>query len=110
MQTPEDLKTRTGEEAFNPDGLVQRSIRLLKDKYPDLEVETCFVIQCLAHMQCSLHLHRRCRWYDACNRESIAFVTLAMLTLPAVIPRSTQMWRWTPTIRTAMTALCVMTE
>lgn len=41
MQTPEDLKTRTGEEAFNPDGLVQRSIRLLKDKYPDLEVP-CF--------------------------------------------------------------------
>lgn len=38
MQTPEELKTRTGEEAFNPDGLVQRSIRLLKDKYPDLEV------------------------------------------------------------------------
>ncbi|BDA43609.1 Delta-aminolevulinic acid dehydratase, chloroplastic [Coccomyxa sp. Obi] len=39
-KTPEELKTRTGEEAFNPDGLVQRSIRLLKDKYPDLEIYT----------------------------------------------------------------------
>ena len=38
MQTPDNLKTRLGEEAFNDDGLVQRSIRLLKDKYPDLEV------------------------------------------------------------------------
>lgn len=39
-KTPEHLKTATGEEAFNPDGLVQRSIRLLKDTYPDLEVYT----------------------------------------------------------------------
>ena len=38
MQTPEHLKTPTAEEAFNPDGLVQRSIRLLKDTFPDLEV------------------------------------------------------------------------
>lgn len=38
VQTPEELKTPTGEEAFNADGLVQRSIRLLKDRYPDLEV------------------------------------------------------------------------
>ena len=37
-QTPEHLKTPTAEEAFNPDGLVQRSIRLLKDSFPDLEV------------------------------------------------------------------------
>ena len=37
-QTPEELKTPTGEEAFNADGLVQRSIRLLKDRFPDLEV------------------------------------------------------------------------
>lgn len=36
-QTPENLKTRLGEESFNDDGLVQRSIRLLKDKFPDLE-------------------------------------------------------------------------
>ena len=39
-QTPEELKTPTAEEAFNPDGLVQRSIRLLKDRFPDLEVHT----------------------------------------------------------------------
>ena len=38
LQTPEELKTPTGEEAFNADGLVQRSIRLLKDRFPDLEV------------------------------------------------------------------------
>ncbi|KAK9845890.1 hypothetical protein WJX81_005268 [Elliptochloris bilobata] len=39
-KTPEHLKTPTGEEAFNPDGLVQRSIRLLKDTFPDLEIYT----------------------------------------------------------------------
>ena len=38
VQTPEELKTPTGEEAFNADGLVQRTIRLLKDRFPDLEV------------------------------------------------------------------------
>ena len=37
-KTPEHLKTPTGEEAYNPDGLAQRSIRLLKDTFPDLEV------------------------------------------------------------------------
>lgn len=39
-QTPEHLKTPTGEEAFNPDGLVQRAIRLLKSEFPDLEIYT----------------------------------------------------------------------
>lgn len=38
LQTPEHLKSRIGEEAFNPNGLAQRTISLLKDKYPDLEV------------------------------------------------------------------------
>lgn len=38
FQTPENLKTPTGEEAFNPDGLAQRTIKLLKDTFPDLEV------------------------------------------------------------------------
>ena len=38
LQTPEHLKSRIGEEAFNPDGLVQRSIKLLKDDFPDIEV------------------------------------------------------------------------
>jgi porphobilinogen synthase len=39
-KTPDHLKTRCGEEAFNPDGLAQRSIKLLKDSFPDLEVYT----------------------------------------------------------------------
>ena len=38
LQTPEHLKTETGEEACNPDGLAQRSISLLKDTFPDIEV------------------------------------------------------------------------
>ena len=40
VQTPEHLKSRIGEEAFNDGGLVQRSIRLLKDDFPDLEVSS----------------------------------------------------------------------
>lgn len=39
-KTPEHLKTPTAEEAFNPNGLAQRTISLLKDKFPDLEVYT----------------------------------------------------------------------
>lgn len=39
-KTPDHLKTPTAEEAFNPNGLAQRTISLLKDKYPDLEVYT----------------------------------------------------------------------
>ncbi|KAL0031249.1 hypothetical protein WJX77_011467 [Trebouxia sp. C0004] len=39
-KTPEHLKTETAEESFNPDGLAQRSIKLLKDKFPDIEVYT----------------------------------------------------------------------
>ena len=39
-KTPDNLKTPTGEEAFNPNGLAQRSISLLKDTFPDLEVYT----------------------------------------------------------------------
>ena len=38
VQTPEHLKTEAGEESFNPDGLAQRSIKLLKDTFPDVEV------------------------------------------------------------------------
>ena len=41
LQTPEHLKTETGEESFNPDGLAQRSIKLLKDTFPDIEVHVC---------------------------------------------------------------------
>ena len=40
LQTPENLKTECGEESFNPDGLAQRSIKLLKDTFPDIEVQT----------------------------------------------------------------------
>ena len=39
-RTPDHLKTPTGEEAFNPNGLAQRSIALLKDTFPDLEART----------------------------------------------------------------------
>ena len=39
-KTPDALKTRTGEEAFNDDGLVQRAIRALKARWPDLEIFT----------------------------------------------------------------------
>lgn len=36
-KTPDNLKTPCGKEAFNPNGLAQRSISLLKDTFPDLE-------------------------------------------------------------------------
>ena len=39
-KTPDNLKSETAEECFNPDGLAQRSISLLKDTFPDLEVYT----------------------------------------------------------------------
>jgi len=39
-KTPDHLKTACGKEAFNPQGLAQRSISLLKDTFPDLEVYT----------------------------------------------------------------------
>lgn len=37
---PDALKSATGEEACNENGLVPRAIRLLKDKYPDLVIYT----------------------------------------------------------------------
>lgn len=37
---PDALKTPTGDEAYNENGLVPRTIRLLKDKYPDLVIYT----------------------------------------------------------------------
>lgn len=36
----ESLKTRDGKEASNPDGLVQRTLRALREKYPDVELYT----------------------------------------------------------------------
>ncbi len=38
--TPEEIKTPHGEEAFNPEGLVQRAIRGLKARFPELCVVT----------------------------------------------------------------------
>ncbi|XP_020094573.1 delta-aminolevulinic acid dehydratase, chloroplastic-like [Ananas comosus] len=37
---PDALKSQTGDEAFNDNGLVPRAIRLLKDKYPDIAIYT----------------------------------------------------------------------
>ncbi|KAH9320562.1 hypothetical protein KI387_015201, partial [Taxus chinensis] len=37
---PDALKSATGDEAYNENGLVPRAIRLLKDKYPDLVIYT----------------------------------------------------------------------
>lgn len=46
-KTPEHLKTPTAEEAFNPNGLAQRTISLLKDTFPDLEVRwACCASHC----------------------------------------------------------------
>ncbi|XP_024389887.1 delta-aminolevulinic acid dehydratase, chloroplastic-like [Physcomitrium patens] len=39
-KVPDALKSSTGDEAYNPDGLVPRCIRLLKDKFPDLVIYT----------------------------------------------------------------------
>ena len=35
---PDGEKTPYGDECFNPDGLVPRSIKAIKDKYPDVRV------------------------------------------------------------------------
>jgi len=39
-KTPDELKTATAEEAFNPDGLAQRAIRNVKRAFPDVVVYT----------------------------------------------------------------------
>lgn len=39
-KVPDALKSPTGDEAYNDNGLVPRTIRLLKDKYPDLVIYT----------------------------------------------------------------------
>ncbi|XP_050233659.1 delta-aminolevulinic acid dehydratase, chloroplastic-like [Mercurialis annua] len=39
-KVPDAVKTPTGDEAYNDNGLVPRTIRLLKDKYPDLVIYT----------------------------------------------------------------------
>ena len=59
VQTPEHLKTETAEESFNPDGLAQRSIKLLKDTFPDIEVRDPYthLWQAQAHQTESVRLH-----------------------------------------------------
>ncbi|CAK9165235.1 unnamed protein product, partial [Ilex paraguariensis] len=39
-KVPDALKSPSGDEAYNENGLVPRAIRLLKDKYPDLVIYT----------------------------------------------------------------------
>ena len=39
-KVPDHLKTNMAEEAYNPDGIVHRSIRLLKEKFPDVVIYT----------------------------------------------------------------------
>jgi porphobilinogen synthase len=39
-KVPDALKTPTGDEAYNDNGLVPRTIRLLKDKFPDIVIYT----------------------------------------------------------------------
>jgi len=38
--TPEDVKTPLGEESYNPDGLVQRTLRALKERWPEITLVT----------------------------------------------------------------------
>eukprot|EP00898_Chlorokybus_atmophyticus_P004304 jgi/Chlat1/4875/Chrsp31S04898 len=39
-KVPDALKTSTADECYNPDGIVQRAIRTLKDAFPDLVIYT----------------------------------------------------------------------
>lgn len=45
MTYPLFLQSQSGDEAYNDNGLVPRTIRLLKDKFPDI-VSNMFLIQC----------------------------------------------------------------
>ncbi len=40
VKAPDDLKDNTGKEAWNPDGLMQRSIKAIKDAVPEMVVMT----------------------------------------------------------------------
>ncbi|MEO8961928.1 MAG: porphobilinogen synthase [Ginsengibacter sp.] len=40
IKAPDELKDNTGKEAWNPDGLMQRSIKAIKDAVPELVVMT----------------------------------------------------------------------
>lgn len=39
-KVPDELKTNLGVEAYNPDGIVPRAIRMIKENYPDTVVVT----------------------------------------------------------------------
>ena len=34
-KVPDNLKTNYGEESYNPNGIVHRALRMIKEKYPD---------------------------------------------------------------------------
>lgn len=100
LQTPEELKTPTGEEAFNADGLVQRSIRLLKDRFPDLEVGPSSKKHACMY---GASLIPDIRPLHACAitlGDSCAYMVLMTSAC-----RCTLTWRWTPTTQMGMTAL-----
>ena len=40
IKAPDELKDNTGKEAWNPDGLMQRSIKAIKDAFPEIVVMT----------------------------------------------------------------------
>jgi porphobilinogen synthase len=46
-KTPDHLKTSTAEEAFNPDGLAQRTFRLLKSKCAPCFTPTLSYLHCV---------------------------------------------------------------
>ena len=39
-KVPDELKDNRGTEALNPDGLMQRAVRAIKEKYPEMQVMT----------------------------------------------------------------------
>lgn len=106
LQTPEHLKTEAGEESFNPDGLAQRSIKLLKDTFPDLEVRlaaSCMHAGCVlfaCSCQTSLatlrfkHDHLLCLCFDfsvrkaACSHATIARQLSTSMSLGAYLAPS----------------------
>jgi hypothetical protein len=86
-QTPDHLKTPTAEEAFNKNGLSQRTIRLLKDAYPDLEVSVCFVkTACYMCRPASLRSQCSCRLCCICGGWCVfmAFFPLTALGCTAM--------------------------
>lgn len=82
MQTPEHLKTSSAQEAFNKNGLSQRTIRLLKDAFPDLEVGLHCHNSASKYRYCALP-YALCRVVD--NR-SLTFMPFQVYTDVALDP------------------------